>query len=137
MSKQIHPLIRLLQEDRRYTIEAYQFVREALDYGQNPEGVAGRKASLQTRPKPGESHLTGQQLCEAVRRFAIEQYGFMAKVVLNSWGIQSTSDLGEIVYNLIRILEMKKSDSDNREDFDNVYDFDDAFVREFEFQAEE
>ena len=136
MSKQIHPLIRLLQEDRRYTIEAYQFVREALDYGQTG-GVAGRKASLQTPPTPGEAHLTGQQLCEAVRRFAIEQYGFMAKIVLNRWGIQSTSDLGEIVYNLIRILEMKKSDSDCREDFDNVYDFDDAFVRKFEFQAEE
>jgi uncharacterized repeat protein (TIGR04138 family) len=52
-------------------------------------------------------------------------------LVLNSWGVHSTSDFGEIVYNLIGIREMKKSDSDRREDFDDVYDFDEAFVKDF------
>ncbi len=55
----------------------------------------------------------------------------MAQVVLKSWGVTSTSDFGEIVYNLIRIGFMKKSASDRREDFDNVYDFDGAFRQEF------
>ena len=55
----------------------------------------------------------------------------MAKLVLASWGIRSTSDFGEIVYNLIRIGKMSKSDDDRREDFDDVYDFEQAFVREY------
>ena len=56
----------------------------------------------------------------------------MAKVVLNSWGLHSTSDFGEIVYNLIRVGMMKKSNTDRREDFDNVYDFEESFTRQFQ-----
>ena len=48
----------------------------------------------------------------------------MAKVVLNSWGLRTTGDFGEIVYNLIGIGMMKKSKTDRREDFDDVFDFD-------------
>ena len=54
------------------------------------------------------------------------------KIVLNNWGIQRTRDFGEIVYNLIEIGEMTKSDTDRREDFDAVYDFDDAFQRDYQ-----
>ncbi len=34
----------------------------------------------------------------------------MALTVLNNWGVHRTGDFGEIVYNLIRIKHMKKSD---------------------------
>jgi len=80
---------------------------------------------------PRERHLTGQELCEGIRQFAIEQFGFMAKVVLNNWGVHTTGDFGEIVYNMIRGGLMKKSPSDRREDFDGVFDFEDAFQRKF------
>jgi uncharacterized repeat protein (TIGR04138 family) len=76
-------------------------------------------------------HVTGQQLCLALKRLAHEQYGYMAKLVLATWGIRSTSDFGEIVYNLIKIGEMSKSDDDRREDFDEVFDFDEALVRDY------
>jgi uncharacterized repeat protein (TIGR04138 family) len=56
----------------------------------------------------------------------------MAKTVLNSWGIHTTGDFGEIVYYLIRIREMRKSKSDKREDFDDQFDFKDAFDPRFE-----
>ena len=59
----------------------------------------------------------------------------MAKVVLNNWGIRSTSDLGEIVYNLISVDLMRKSDTDRREDFDDVFNFDEAFESAFDFSA--
>ena len=55
----------------------------------------------------------------------------MAQVVLGMWGIRSTGDFGEIVYNLIRVGLMKKSPHDRREDFENVYDFDRAFRDDF------
>ena len=87
-----------------------------------------------SRGREGESehHITGQQLCEAIRQYSLNQFGYMAKTVLNSWGIYSTSDFGEVVYNLIRIKHMKKSSQDRREDFDNVYDFATAFNPVFE-----
>ena len=51
--------------------------------------------------------------------------------------IRSTSDFGEIIYNLIGIEQMSKSDNDRREDFDNVYDFEQALVRDYIITKEE
>ena len=47
----------------------------------------------------------------------------MAITVLDEWGIRSTSDIGEIVYNLIASGDLDKTASDKRSDFDNVFDF--------------
>jgi uncharacterized repeat protein (TIGR04138 family) len=117
-----NPIRDLLQEDPRFRIEAYQFVREALAFAHDV-----LKMGAGAGEEESERHLTGQQLCEAIRRYALEQYGYMAQIVLRSWGITSTSDFGEIVYNLIRIGLMKKSAHDRREDFDGVYEFDQVF----------
>ena len=82
-------------------------------------------------PKEAERHLTGQQLCEAIRQYALEQYGYMAQCVLNSWGVHTTSDFGEIVFNLIGIGQMRKTSDDKREDFDNVFDFEEGLRQSF------
>ena len=134
----------LLRQDRRYKFEAYVFVFEALNYAHN---VLEMGNPAESEPAPGgeeepqkrgqERHVTGRELCHAVRRFALEQYGYMAKTVLQSWGIHATGDLGEIVFNLIRIGEMRKTRDDRREDFDNVYDFDVAFRQEFKITPPE
>lgn len=131
MNSAMNQIIELLKEDQRFHIEAYEFVRDALSYAQDilkmpHQAIAGEE---------GERHLTGQQLCEAIRLHALEQFGFMAKTVLNNWGVFSTSDFGEIVYNLIRIKHMKKSESDRREDFDDCYDFETAFNPVFELSG--
>jgi len=129
-----HPIVELLKEDSRYAFDAYVFVFEALGYAQNVLGmgeVAASEPSEAPRSESPERHVTGQQLCEAIRRFALEQYGYMAKDVLASWGVHSTSDFGEIVFNLIRIGQMRKTTQDSREDFDGVYDFETAFRQEF------
>jgi uncharacterized repeat protein (TIGR04138 family) len=118
-----HPLAELLRRDRRYHRDAYFFVFEALRYAQEQLGL-GRP--LSDDPDDEQRHVTGQQLCEAIRRYAVQQYGLMAKSVLNEWGVRSTSDFGEIVFNLIDIGQMKKTESDRREDFDAVFNFDDG-----------
>jgi len=130
MNEQMMAMVELLQQDQRYHLDAYQFVREGLAYAQNV---------MKLPPQTGESeegksdrHLTGQQLCQAIREYALEQYGYLAKTVLNSWGVHTTSDFGEIVYNLIRIKEMRKSKSDRREDFDDQFDFESAFSPRFD-----
>ena len=128
MTEKIHPIVELLQQDQRFHIESYQFVREALAYAQDIMKMPGEG-------EENEHHITGQQLCEAIRQYALEQYGFMALTVLNSWGVHCTGDFGEIVYNLIRIKHMKKSPNDRREDFDDVYQFESAFEPLFELSG--
>jgi len=134
------PFLRLIREDRRYAAEAYVFVWEALTFAQQELGMGEEHVSepVEAAPEDEEArqpqrHVTGQELCEAIRRFAVRQFGYMAKVVLNSWGIKTTNDFGELVFNLIRIGRMRKTKHDRREDFENLYDFDTAFVHEFKF----
>ena len=139
MSSAFQAMYNLLQSDRRYKFEAYNFVREALNSAQQQRrsDMTGSAAagSDEELGEPRSSHITGQQLCESCRDYALDQYGLMAPRVLASWGIHSTGDFGEIVYNLIRIDQMRKSESDRREDFDDVYSFADAFKPEFKLPA--
>jgi len=134
----LDPIIELLRQDKRYRFEAYVFVFEALRYAQESlelgqpcesEPVQGEETPEEER-RP-ERHVTGQELCGAIRQYALEQYGYMAKTVLESWGIHNTGDFGEIVFNLIRIGRMRKTRQDRREDFDDVFDFETAFRQEF------
>lgn len=136
MTSPLQAMRNLLEEDPRFKIEAYQFIRESLQYAhEHLDLILVDDSGAVAADEPssaGSRHLTGQQLCEACRLYAIEQYGYLAKMVLENWGIHSTSDFGELVYNLIRIEQMRKSDTDRREDFDDVYDFEDAFEPKFE-----
>lgn len=103
----------LVKKDPRYNREAYEFVSSGLAYAVQKTG-AGR-------------HVSGKQLCEGLRRFAIEQFGMLARTVLASMGIRRTEDFGEIVFNLINVGLFGKTESDSRNDFVAVYDFDQAF----------
>ena len=142
---ELPPLVRLIAEDQRYKIEAYHFVGAGLEYAQEVLGLGRVHASPKGRRKSRESgaggrvvrHISGQELCLALKHLAHEKYGYLAKLVLASWGIHSTSDFGEIVYNLIRIGKMSKSAGDRREDFDDVYDFELALVREYQITRDE
>jgi uncharacterized repeat protein (TIGR04138 family) len=136
-----HPIAELLRHDRRYRFDAYLFVFEALRYAQEKLGLGVETAVSRVDADDDdaeselERHVSGQQLCEAMRQFAHEQYGRLAKQVLNHWGVTSTSDFGEIVYNLIEIGQMKSRPEDRREDFDDVFDFDEAFEQGFQISA--
>lgn len=130
-------LFEIVENDSRYPMEAYHFVREALAYASD-----NMQLDLQEFERFSdddgpvvERHFTGQQLCEAIRRYAINQFGYMAKVVLRTWNIDSTSCFGDLVYNMIEAEMMKKSDKDRREDFNEVYEFDDVFQAEIEINA--
>ena len=135
-----HPIAELLRRDKRFHFDAYVFVFEALRFAQEKLGMGkdqrlSDETEAETKEESTESgecverHVSGQELCNAIRLYAMEQYGYMAKPVLNHWGVSSTSDFGEIVFNLIDIGQMRKTSSDRREDFDDVFDFD-AGLRE-------
>ena len=114
----------ILAKDNRYTHEAYHFVREGLDFTQH------KMAKMSGAKEP--RHVTGRELTDGMRQFAIETYGPMAKLLLNEWGIHSTEDFGEIVFNLVENNLLAKTEKDTREDFAGGYDFDEAFTAPYE-----
>jgi uncharacterized repeat protein (TIGR04138 family) len=121
----------VIARDPRYPIHAYDFVLRALDHTKDlkkkspgrPRGRGGRAVG------PSSRHVSGRELCEGARDYALREYGLMALTVLAQWGIRSTSDLGEIVYNLIASGDLEKTPADSRSDFDDVFSFEDALRR--------
>ncbi|MCD6364972.1 MAG: hypothetical protein J7M14_03770 [Planctomycetes bacterium] len=110
----------VIRNDGRYAPEAYEFLHAGL--ARAAEATHGKGAT-----KPGQRHVTGKQMCLALRDLAIERWGMLAKAVLARWNINATIDFGNMVYLLIRHDFMHKTEEDSIEDFRDVYDFDDAF----------
>lgn len=115
----------ICKEDGRYDRKAYEFVRLGLDHTVKELRKRDNGKSDLTR------HVTGPELLNGLRSYALDQYGPLAKTVLNAWGVRECRDFGEIVFNLIDHKVFSKTDSDRREDFDRLYDFEEAFVRPF------
>ena len=113
-------LDKIAKEDGRYNANAVKFVYEGLSY-----------ATKSTAEEP--FHVSGQDLCEGLRKLAVKKWGRLAMLVLNNWNIRTTRDLGEIVYLLIRNNWMSAQPTDSIDDFNNVYDFKVIFKDHFEF----
>ncbi len=121
----------ILADNPRYERDAYLFVRDALEFTtRQQKKKAGASAPL-------ECHVSGQQLLEGVRQYALQQFGPMVLTVFEHWRVRSCEDIGHIVFNLIAAREFGKSDQDTLEDFRRGYDFDDAFVKPFRPVAEQ
>ncbi len=113
----------ICKEDSRFDRRAYNFVRLGLDH--TVKEMRKRETSARTR------HVSGGELCEGLKHYALDQYGPLAKTVLQAWGVRQTQDFGDIVFNLIEYNVFSKTDSDRREDFADQFNFDDAFVKPF------
>jgi uncharacterized repeat protein (TIGR04138 family) len=108
----------IVSRDPRYSREAYLFVREALDHTQKH---IARDRRGRTR------HVTGKELLEGIRDYALSQYGPMAMMVLDEWGVHHCSDFGELVFNMVEVKLLAKTEQDTRADFQNGYEFYEAF----------
>jgi uncharacterized repeat protein (TIGR04138 family) len=109
-----HRMISVVTADGRYAWEAYEFTRRAVAYASEVVYATG-------------THVTGKELLEAIRRFGPERFGLLTRDVFRSWGVHTTDDFGEIVFNLVGAGLLNKTDEDRREDFRSVYSFDDVF----------
>ena len=78
-----------------------------------------------------EGHVTGQELVESARLLAISEYGPMAKSVLNHWGVETTEDFGQIVFQMVRRGLLGRTDEDSLNDFMDGFDFETEFVRNY------
>jgi uncharacterized repeat protein (TIGR04138 family) len=68
-------------------------------------------------------HVSGRQLCWGLRDYALDRWGILARVVLESWGVRGTLDFGRIVFAFIDHDIMQRQDGDALEDFQEVYAF--------------
>jgi len=133
-------LAEILARDPRYPIQAYAFVLEALESTKNHKKKSqsrSRTRAHTSRSNAPSRHVTGRELCEGARRLALDHYGLMAITVLALWNIRSTSDIGEIVYNLIASGDLEKTPSDSRADFDDVFTFEEALKRDYVLALDE
>ncbi|MDH7598336.1 MAG: hypothetical protein QHH07_01705 [Sedimentisphaerales bacterium] len=107
------------KEHGRYSPAAYRFVYEGLGYTLQKLGHTG--------------HVTGQTLCHGLLALALDRWGKLALTVLNSWGIHTTRDFGQIVWALIQNQLMTAQPGDSIDDFNNAYDLKAAITAAFRF----
>ena len=112
----------VISNDPRYQRDGYIFLRDALDF-----------TTKQQKKIKGVSvrHVTGPELLDGARQYALKEFGPMVMTVFDSWGIHSCEDIGHMVFNLISAGVFGKTDEDSIEDFKNVYDFQEVFVQPF------
>jgi len=113
----------LLDKDKRYPREAYEFILEAVNV------LCGKRRDEGAKGK--DAHLSGKQLSEGLRDLLIARFSCMAIDVLHNWGIYRTADFGNLVYNLIGVSLLSASSEDRQDDFDDIFDFQEAFVKPF------
>lgn len=111
----------VISNETRYDRAAYHFLRESLDFT-----LKERKKTTGTH-----GHVTGQQLLDGVRRFALKQFGPMVPAVFEYWGIKATEDFGHMVFALVEVGIFGKTETDSLADFTDIYSFHEAFVLPF------
>ncbi|HTS17204.1 MAG TPA: Minf_1886 family protein [Verrucomicrobiae bacterium] len=113
----------IIRADGRYERDAYYFVREGLDF---------TIKMLKKDSRGAGRHVSGQELLDGLRRFALNEFGPMTKTVLEYWGVRQCEDFGEIVFRMVDKGILGKTEQDTREDFKGGYDFDEAFVKPYQ-----
>ncbi len=109
-------------KDPRYARDCYLFIREALDHTQKTIGKDNRGRIR---------HVSGQELLGGIRDYALAQFGPMAITVLEEWGIHQCQDFGNMVFNMVEIGLLAKTEKDSQADFEDGYDFYEAFRKPF------
>ncbi len=112
----------VIARNAQYKFEAYSFIMAALHH------------TVSKLPSP--RHVTGRELLEGIREYALEQFGPMTRTVLNYWGVHQTGDFGKIVFALVDVGILRKQPEDKLEDFANVYDFHEAFDQGYQIRDE-
>jgi uncharacterized repeat protein (TIGR04138 family) len=121
----IEQIGKIAADDGRYSQEAFLFLFRALEHTVKAAAKSGT---------PG--HVTGRELLGGIRRLGLDEFGFLARTVFESWGIRTTRDFGEMVFLLVDAGMMGKTETDSIDDFSDVYDFETVFEKEFRLGGE-
>ncbi|HEY5490845.1 MAG TPA: Minf_1886 family protein [Gemmatimonadaceae bacterium] len=108
---------RIRVREPRFHEHAFLFMLSALEFAQ----------TRQTERR----HLSGGELAEACRELALQRYGVLSRLVLEHWGVTTTSHFGDIVFALVDLGLLLAQPTDSRDDFTAVFDFGTAFDRNY------
>jgi uncharacterized repeat protein (TIGR04138 family) len=106
-----------------YHREGYFFLEAVLDFT--------LKQAQKRRKTTATSHVTTEELLEGFRKKALKEFGPMAKTLLSYWGIQGCSDIGKMIFQLIEVGVLAKSQQDEIASFEGCFSFEEAFVNPF------
>lgn len=109
----------IVASDPRYPKAAYCFLQSAM--------AAFLRKQFGKLCGRGSHHVSAAQLLEALREFAVAEFGKQAKSRLNGSGISQCEDFGEMVFNLVQAGVMMQEQHDSKADFQGGYDFDTVF----------
>jgi uncharacterized repeat protein (TIGR04138 family) len=127
-------ILDLCREKPRFSYEAYEFVCDAVTFTQDRLGRAGTDSGSDDDE---DRHVSAAELLRGVCDFAVQQFGLMAPVVFKRWGVCTTDDIGTMVFNLIKIQRLSKSDRDAPDDFHDLFDLHHALADGFELTLDE
>jgi uncharacterized repeat protein (TIGR04138 family) len=102
----------------RYAHEAYDFFCDAVTFTQETLGRIPREDD----DARSDYHITAAELCRGACELAAQEFGLMGWVVFKQWGIRTTSDIGQVVFQLIESERLSKSDRDDLADFHDLFD---------------
>ncbi len=124
MQKSFQEMVeRVVEKDPRYDKEAYDFVKEALEFTIKQQKKGQADPSV---------HVTAAELMDGFRQYALKEFGPMVMTVLEHWRVTSSEDVGNIVFNLIEAGVFGKTESDQPRDFQAAIDFHAAFIEPYE-----
>ena len=92
------------EQTGKYAPDAYEFVTT---------GVIEQVEALDT-PR----HLSALEVLQNLRSRLDAEFGLLMPAVLERWQIRTASDIGEIVFDLIKMNILSASADDKRSDFD-------------------
>jgi uncharacterized repeat protein (TIGR04138 family) len=113
---------RIRLREQRFDERAYLFVLGALEYCQ--------------QRLPERRHISGRELALSCRDLALDRCGVLARLVLENWGIRSSSDIGDVEFTLVELEHQISQPTDSRDEFIDVFDFDQAFERDYPWCAQ-
>lgn len=113
---------RIVERDSRFDHKAYEFLREALDF----------TLARMMKENDGMRHVSGRELLEGFRDFALLQFGPLSATVMREWGLKNGYHVGEMVYALISEGVFSQQDGDSLNDFKGFTPFKEAFERPYE-----
>lgn len=106
------------KRDDRYPVAAFCYVAKCL-----------KRLLASSEGKGGNHpHVSGKDICLALKQSFLDDFGTLARGILEQWNLKETNDFGNIIYDLIDVKLLTTSPQDSRSDFVDVYLFKDAFT---------
>ena len=102
----------IVAKDRRYCARAYALLMDVVRYLSDD----------------GKRHVSGADVLDEFKERALDQYGPLAYTVLTEWGLSSTEDIGEMMFNLVDGHRLGRDENDTADAFADGYDFKEAFL---------